>query len=1257
MAHLFSFQIHQSLFSTAFQFQPTSVPTDGGSVLTLYGNQLGTITDEYSKVVVSICDQPCDNVKAKGTNVTCTVRKKCSLCQDSCRVNVSVEIRSLPSKYNLTGGSRLTYVNPEVSEFFPEYGPVSGRTQVSLTGQHLDSGSDTTVKIAGADCEIVNRHKSVILCNVVGSKQSKPGCGSVDLTIDNFHTNVSQVNYCLRPDPIIQSIAPLRSIESGGIIITIKGSHLDSATSFSLELHTPLDGQDDDEILLLKHESNCTLPNGRGELMICPSPPIPRFETLIKKTLSGPIAENGKHLSMDLHLVLDSRNVLQDDSDLPHKFVVYGDPTLFGFTPGTEDAFVDVRNPVLNIRGENFPTWIPYSNIKVTIANWTCQITSVTQKLVKCDGKKAAEFVLKEMGKLEPTQIVTTEVTTVSNSTNSYLENFTVSDGQTGQTEMETTSTVLTTVTKNSNSTNGFMSTAKTSERGRERNSNKGQSGLTKKNGFAMKSAKPEGSDVNLPQPPIMSLLDNDHEPVEITEKPMQRFSKEFTVKIEIGYLTRGLGKIQIGYDPERPPPTNAPIPNDSTNSGLWKVAVPAAAATLVLLLVAALVLCCQLIKTRRRARRMQKMAPYYMGSMSGSAPPGSAPGSKESAHPTLKQILESIMEPNRNSELDNLIINLDRLTIGNSIGSGNFGCVYEGSLRSHDGNTTQKVAIKTLQDSSSQNLDLQSFVQEAVIMKDFCHPHVLGLVGLAERAGPECGAPYVILPYMENGDLLTYVRDPAAELSLHDVIKFGADIASGMAYLSSLKLVHRDLAARNCMLDNHQRAKVADFGLCRDIYEKGYYSSDNRKKLPIRWMAVESIEQGAYSTKSDVWSFGVVLWEMSCRGVTPYPGVDGWDVINYLRRRRLAPPFFCPDELYNIMMQCWNKDPTSRPEFNTLNGSLLSLIGQSPSKAVPIPLKRGASHGDTLKASSSSEHKYVKLPEVAGPIGKRAMARQNRKSDTEEDLKQDKSIKVDLEADGQNPVTVVVTEPSKYVIKDVQITIPACFGHRDLTQSAVLEYKNLVDNYEPAPRFTNSIKLKVGRSKKKRRESSKSGEKVDMRSSKPPIMPRSSKTKLDVSDHSGHSSLALDHSDGMPRSSGGSIRGMQSFDAREVGNYFQLESKLRDSIASDSVGQRCSRSSSIKTGSVSSLLDSQSRRSSFEPGQASNASSQVSSPAVQRSLLTRQAGGSPRSSSSGRQLPYAGIPPSSVRPHVPVAMEQSFFVEDEVSSSLDTQL
>ncbi|GFO33330.1 hepatocyte growth factor receptor [Plakobranchus ocellatus] len=779
--------------------------------------------------------------------------------------------------------------------------------------------------------------------------------------------------------------------------------------------------------------------------MICPSPPIPRFETLIKKTLSGPIAENGKHLSLDLRLVLDSRNVLQDDSDLPHKFVVYGDPTLFGFTPGTEDAFVDVRNPVLNIRGENFPFWIPYSNIRVTIANWTCPITSVTQKLVTCDGKVAAVFVFKEMGEL-------------------FIE-----------------------LTQN---------------------------------------------DVSLSKALMMSLSKNGQESEELVQR------NEFEVKIKIGWLTRGLGKIQVGYDPKRPPPINY----DSTNSNLWEVAIPAAAAILMLLLVAVLIL--RTTKRRRRAKRMQKMA-QDMDNTSVSALPGSTTGCNENAQPTLNQILESIMDPRMKSEVDNLIIKLERLAIGKSIGSGNFGCVYEGLLMSDGGNTTQKVAIKTLQNSSSQSLDLKSFVEEALIMKDFHHPHVLSLIGLAERAAPEGGAPYVIIPYMEHGDLHTYIKETSVSLSLHDVIKFGVDIASGMAYLSDLRLVHRDLAARNCMLDNLHRVKVADFGLCRDIYEKGYYTSDNRKKLPIRWMAIESIEHGAYSTKSDVWSFGVVLWEMSCRGVTPYPGVDGWDVINYLRRRRLPPPLFCPNQLYNIMMLCWNKDPDSRPDFATLHASLLSLMGQSPTKVALLNSETGASGSDALNRSSVSKHNQVKLPETASE-------RENPKSDERDDMKQNLSAyknvtlgqeSVYLEADEHNPLTELVLDQPKIVIRNVQITIPACHCHRDLNQSTEAEYVHLVDNYEPVPIFTDYANTMVVEGRNEPAEVSTDTVREDTGY----LIPKSIMTKLEVSDHVDshpeHSSLVLDGADDMPWNSGGSIIGVHSSDANERGNYLNLKS------------------------------------------------------------------------------------------------------------------
>ncbi|XP_053376681.1 hepatocyte growth factor receptor-like [Mercenaria mercenaria] len=227
---------------------------------------------------------------------------------------------------------------------------------------------------------------------------------------------------------------------------------------------------------------------------------------------------------------------------------------------------------------------------------------------------------------------------------------------------------------------------------------------------------------------------------------------------------------------------------------------------------------------------------------------------------------------------------------------------------------------------NNPKDLDVNMFLKEALLMKDFHHNNVMELIGICLGVDK---LPLVVLPFMRKGDVLSYIRDVNNQPTVKELVVFGVDIANGMHYLSQLKFIHRDLAARNCMIDDNMRVKVADFGLSRDVYEKEYYSScDKKAQLPVKWMSPESLEFGLFTHKSDVWSFGVVLWELLTRGVNPYPTVDNWDILRYLKAgRRLYKPDFCPDEMYRIMQQCWNWNPDERPLFGDLTIKIPELL------------------------------------------------------------------------------------------------------------------------------------------------------------------------------------------------------------------------------------------------------------------------------------------------------------------------------------------
>ncbi|KAK2159982.1 hypothetical protein LSH36_142g03005 [Paralvinella palmiformis] len=271
------------------------------------------------------------------------------------------------------------------------------------------------------------------------------------------------------------------------------------------------------------------------------------------------------------------------------------------------------------------------------------------------------------------------------------------------------------------------------------------------------------------------------------------------------------------------------------------------------------------------------------------------------------------------------LLIDKNRLELQDVIGSGNFGLVYKGTLLDERHSNRKLVAVKTVQGLQCTQEKAQMFIEESARMAGFTNNHILSLIGITVKDERPC----IILPYMENGDLHSYIVDTKRKLTVGELIRFGYDVAMGMTYLASKNFIHRDLATRNCMVSSDMTVKVGDFGLSRDLYEGDYYMmKDSSTPLPLRWVAIESILTSKFSIKSDVWSFGVLFWELMTRGLTPYSEIqDNVAVILYMKRGgRLSFPQYVSTDLGNFMQKCWRTDPKERPEFRVIRNFLRDL-------------------------------------------------------------------------------------------------------------------------------------------------------------------------------------------------------------------------------------------------------------------------------------------------------------------------------------------
>ncbi|CAL8096712.1 unnamed protein product [Orchesella dallaii] len=267
-----------------------------------------------------------------------------------------------------------------------------------------------------------------------------------------------------------------------------------------------------------------------------------------------------------------------------------------------------------------------------------------------------------------------------------------------------------------------------------------------------------------------------------------------------------------------------------------------------------------------------------------------------------------------------------DQITLGRMIGQGCYGAVYLGELVRSDG-SSENVAVKMMKDKEAiPEKDQLDFQQEFEILQSLCHQNIVEVKGVVNDPGL-----LLIMEYLPMGSLLDYFRVSLTKPTLRELMKFAQDVAEGMEYLSANNIVHRDLAARNILVSSENLVKISDFGLARFTGNDNCYTFRTDRKLPIKWYPPESLQYQKFSEQSDVWSYGVTLYEIFSLGREPnLPGLSGQDVevdeiFNLLTKGvRLTCPEFCPPAVYSILMlSCWQLNPMDRPTFAKIVGDL----------------------------------------------------------------------------------------------------------------------------------------------------------------------------------------------------------------------------------------------------------------------------------------------------------------------------------------------
>ncbi|XP_077982551.1 uncharacterized protein LOC144437483 [Glandiceps talaboti] len=353
---------------------------------------------------------------------------------------------------------------------------------------------------------------------------------------------------------------------------------------------------------------------------------------------------------------------------------------------------------------------------------------------------------------------------------------------------------------------------------------------------------------------------------------------------------------------------------------------------------------------------------------------------------------------------LDEWEIPRENIVLNRKLGEGAFGTVYGGEALI--GDQWLAVAVKTLKVGSSLE-DKLDFLSEAEMMKRFDHINIVQLLGVCTRGEPA----YTVMEYMLHGDLKTYLlsrrhlvtqpdKKEAEVISPVQLSEMAFDVAAGLDYLSKLNYVHRDLACRNCLVHASRLVKIGDFGMTRPLYDSDYYRFERNGMLPVRWMAPESLIDGLFTCKSDIWSLGVVLYEIITFGSFPYQGLSNTQVLEAVKKHEtLEPPEGCSLELKKLLKNCWSINPNERPtalnvmEILGTNSTLITPCLDSPKSCKetsmtaeePPPLPPRPNHNRKRLLSPLSRRKIITLHRshsTRTPQMKRKQQQENNQND-----------------------------------------------------------------------------------------------------------------------------------------------------------------------------------------------------------------------------------------------------------------------------------